>query len=204
MRFFSHLSVLILFLNSASVFSQSDSTMTTGKAFKVSRLTIEPGIGLKPYPTSDVLLGNVLQWNIKKRLSISSYTAYSYNSAFLRNFSYIKTDYNYSLTQKFGIGSSLYTKRSSHTFSFIAGIKYDTYKETLDNPEFEKVHMSVSSLSPDFGLMYNLKMGKHKYFFSYRMYLPLYPYPFLTSDIYSIDGNMANITLEFGVGIRLK
>ena len=64
--------------------------------------------------------------------------------------------------------------------------------------------MSVSSVSPDFGLMYNLKLGKKKYFFSYRMYLPLYPYPFESGDVNSIDGNLANVTLEFGVGIRLK
>jgi hypothetical protein len=36
------------------------------------------------------------------------------------------------------------------------------------------------------------------------MYLPLYPYPFKTKDVFSLDGNMANISLEFGVGIRLK
>ena len=95
-------------------------------------------------------------------------------------------------------------KHTSHTFSFMAGIKYDAFKETLENPEFEKVSASVSSVSPDVGLMYNLKIGKKKYFFSYRMYIPLYPYPFKSSDITAIDGNMANLSLEFGFGIRLK
>jgi hypothetical protein len=52
--------------------------------------------------------------------------------------------------------------------------------------------------------MYNLKIGKQKYFFSYRMYIPLYPYPFKTYDFTAIDATLAGISLEFGVGVRLK
>ncbi len=156
-------------------------------------------------PSSDLLITNLVQWNIKKRLSLVSHTSYSFNNAFLGDVNYIKTNYNYSISQKFGIGTSLYLKNSSHTFSFLAGIKYDAFKETLENPEFEKVSASVSSVSPDVGLMYSLKIGKKKYFFSYRMYIPLYPYPFKSSRYsMAIDGNMASISLEFGFGIRLK
>ena len=54
------------------------------------------------------------------------------------------------------------------------------------------------------GVMYNLKLGQKKYFFSYRMYIPLSPYPLKTIDINAVDGNLANISLEMGVGIRLK
>jgi hypothetical protein len=151
----------------------------------------------------DFIVSNLIQWNIKKRFSIISYTSYSYNTL-VRDFNYIKTDYNYSLSQKFGIGTSLYTKHSSHNFSFIAGIRYVAFKETLENPDFETVSASVSSLDPDIGLMYNIKIGKKKYFFSYRTYIPLYPYPFKSTDIWTIDGNMANLSFEFGLGIRLK
>jgi len=170
-------------------------------------LTIEPGIGIKPGPTSPtpgVMITNLIQWNLTKRLGIVSHTSYTFNNAFLREFNYITTDYSYSLSQKFGVGTSLYTKHSSHTFSLMAGIQLDNFKETLNNPEFEKVEISSSVLSPDFGLMYNLKIGKKKYFFSYRMYLPLYPYPLKCSDINAVDGNISNISLEFGLGIRLK
>ena len=150
------------------------------------------------------LVSNIVQWNIEKRLSIVSYTSYAYNNAMDRDFNYIRTDYNNSLSQKFGIGTSLYGKRSSHTFSMMAGIKYDAYQETLHNPEFEPVIASVKSVSPDFGLMYNWKIGKGKCFFSYRMYLPIYPYPLKSFDIWTLDGNLANITMEFGMGIRLQ
>jgi hypothetical protein len=86
----------------------------------------------------------------------------------------------------------------------MAGIRYDAYKETLENPDIEKVSASVSSVSPDVGLLYNLKIGKKKYFFSYRMYIPLYPYPLISSYIWSLNDNMVNFSLEFGLGIRLK
>ncbi len=167
-------------------------------------MTISPAIGLNPWPTSDLVISNLVQWDIKKRLSLVSYTAYTYNTVFLRDFNHIKTDYNYSLSQKIGVGTTLFTKRASHTFSLLGGIKYNSFKETLENPDFEKVTASVSTVSPDFGGMYHLQVGKNKYFFSYRMYLPLYPYPTQRLDITAIDGNIANVSLEFGLGVRLK
>ncbi len=204
MKIIIYLSISFLLLTLSASAAQKDSSGTANNNYPVRRVTIEPAIGLKTSQMFDFVISNLVQWNIKKRLGIVSYTSYSYNDALDRDFNYIKTNYNYSLSQKFGIGTSLYTKHSSHTFSFMAGIRYDAFKETLENPEFEKVSASVSSVSPDVGLMYNLKIGKKKYFFSYRMYIPLYPYPFKSSDFWAIDGNKANLSLEFGFGIRLK
>ncbi len=204
MKLIQTLSITLLLLNFSFAYGQLDSSKISRKNITDRQLTIEMGIGIKLYPMPALLLSNLTQWNILKRLSIVSHTSFSYNNAFLRDFNYIKTNYDYSLSQKFGIGTSFSGKHTSHTFSLIAGIKYDTFKETLNNPEFEKVSVVVSSSSPDLGLMYNIKVGTKKYFFSYRMYLPLYPYPFKSSDINSVDGNLANLSLEFGVGIRLK
>jgi hypothetical protein len=86
----------------------------------------------------------------------------------------------------------------------MSGVRYVAYKETLENPDFEKVSASVSSVSPDLGLLYNWKIGKKKCFFSYRMYIPMYPYPIISSDMWSLGDNMVNLSFEFGLGIRLK
>jgi hypothetical protein len=185
-----------------SASAQKDPSEKTSRNHAERILTIEPAIGLEPM--SDLVLSNLVQWNIRKRLSTVSYTSYSYNNAMQRDLNYIKTNYNYTLNQKFGVGTSLYTKHSSHTFSIMAGIRYDAYKETLENPDFENVSASVSSVSPDLGLLYNLKIGKKKYFFSYRMYIPMYPYPVISSYIWSLSDNMSNLSFEFGLGIRLK
>ena len=201
MKTLIYLSIFFSFLNLSASAQNIDSDKASNK-IPVRRITIEPAIGLEPM--SDLILSTLEQLNIKKRLSIVSYSSYAFNNATQRDFNYIKTNYNYTLSQKFGVGTSLYTKHSSHTFSLMAGIRYDAYSETLENPDFEKVSASVSSVSPDFGLLYNLKIGKKKYFFSYRMYIPLYPYPIISSDIWSLNDNMVNLSLEFGLGIRLK
>jgi outer membrane receptor protein involved in Fe transport len=184
--------------------AQKDSSKVADNVYPVRKVTIEPAIGLETSQMFDLIISNLVQWNIKKQLGIISYTSYSYNNIMNRDFNYIKTNYNYALSQKFGIGTSLTTKHSSHTLSFVAGIRYDAYKETLENPDFENVSASVSSVSPDLGLLYNLKIGKKKYFFSYRMYIPMYPYPVISSYIWSLSDNMSNLSFEFGLGIRLK
>lgn len=201
MKTIVYLSIFFSFLTLSASAQKVDSEIARN-SIPLRRITIEPAIGLEPM--SDLIISNLVQLNLKKRLSIVSYTSYSYNNAMQRDLNYIKTNYNYTLSQKFGIGTSLYTKHSSNTFSLMAGIRYDAFKETFENPEFEKVSASVSSFSPDVGLLYNLKIGKKKYFFSYRMFIPLYPYPLISSDIWSLNDNMANLSLEFGLGIRLK
>ena len=52
--------------------------------------------------------------------------------------------------------------------------------------------------------MYSFTKGNRNTFFSFRMYVPLYPWPIKGSDINHIDGNINNIALELGVGIKIK
>lgn len=194
--------IAILFGGTINSFAQTDSLSSVKKA--KYKITVEPGIGISPMPIMDITLSNIVQVKITKRLSAISYTSFNENNLFLRNFNYINTTNNHTITEKLGIGSSFYSKRSIHTLSILAGIKYDTYHESLDNPKFEKVDVTIKSWSPDLGIMYNLKVGRKKYFFSYRMYIPLSPYPLITCDFTANDGNLANVSLEIGLGIRLN
>jgi hypothetical protein len=203
MKTTTYLFIAVLLCSLPASGAQRDTTETVGTDYPVSKFTLEPAIGINPWPMSDMLISNLVQWNINRRLSIVSFSSYSYNNAFLREFNHMKTNYSSSLSQKFGVGTSFYSENYSHTVSVLGGIRYDAFKETLENPEFETLSASINSLSPDFGLMYNLKARRDKYFFTFRMYVPLYPYPIKGSDIYYIDGNMANISLEFGVGFYL-
>lgn len=200
----TYLAIILLILNYTSAAGQNDSLQNAKSQFPLRKLTLEPAIGINPMPMSDLVVSNLVQFNVKKHFNIVSRSAVTFNTAFERDFNYIKTDYNYSLSQTFGIGTSFYLKHSAHTFSLMGGIKYIATKETLNNPDFEKISVASHTNSPDLGLMYNLKIGKQKYFFSYRMYIPLYPYPFKTYDFTAIDATLAGISLEFGVGVRLK
>ena len=86
----------------------------------------------------------------------------------------------------------------------MVGFKYTAFKETLNNPDFDKMSVSISGFNPDYGLMYSYKRGLKKCFFTYRMYIPLYPWPVKGSNINYIDGNRDNIALELGVGVKIK
>ena len=196
--------IIALLLLSGNVKAQSESSETASRKYPVRKLTVQPGIGIHPYPFTDVIVSNLIQWNINKRLSMISHSAYIFNDVNMRNFNFIKTNYNYSLNQKIGIGTSFYGKHLSHSFFIAGGVKYDAFSQTLENPDYEKVTVSVHALSPDFGLLYNLKAGKKKYFYSFSIYIPAYPYPLKGLDINFTDSNLNNISVEMGVGIRIK
>lgn len=194
--------IAVYFVGTVNLLAQSDSLSSIVKP--EYKITVEPGIGISPMPILDMTLSNIVQAKITKRLSVISYSSLRENNLFVRNFNYIKTTNNRTITQKLGIGSCFYTKRSIHTLALLAGVKYDSYHEALNNPNFERVDIIIKSWSPDVGIIYGLKLGKKKYFFSHRIYIPFYPYPIKTIDITSADSNLANISLEFGLGVRLR
>lgn len=204
MKTTKYLTLFIILITSHFGFAQKDSTASSTNNPLYRQVTVEPGIGVHTNFGVDVLLSTLVQWNLYHRLSIATHSSFNINNATQRNFNHVQTDYNYALNQKIGVGTTLYGKKGSHTWLLMGGIKYTSYRETLQNPDFNKVSTSISAFSPDYGLMYSYKRGGKKYFFTYRVYLPLYPWPIKGSDINYIDGNMNNIALEFGIGMKIK
>lgn len=203
MNSIKYLFLLIVFISGMPLFAQKEISGVFNRPSTVPKLTIEPGIGIHTNFGTDFLITNLIQWNPLDRLSIASHSSFNINNITQRYFNGIKTNYNYSINQKFGIGTTFYTKRRSHTFMFMFGAKYTTYRETLDDDRFDKAGTTIQALSPDYGLMYSHKKVWKKYFFTYRMYVPLYPWPTKGSDILYMEGNMENIALEVGIGIRI-
>lgn len=199
-----YLTALLILGISTLGLAQKDISTGSNETYAFRRLTVEPGIGIHTNFGTDLLITNLIQWNPYKRWSFGAHSSYNINNITQREFNFVKTDYNYSLNQKFGAGMMFNRKRGSHTFMLMAGVKYTSYRETLDNPDFDKASISISAFSPDYGIMYSAKRGWKKYFFTYRVYLPLYPFPIKSSNILYSDGNMNNIALEFGMGIKLK
>lgn len=197
MKLTTYLSVLTIILSSAPGFAQP-------AKYTHRLLTIEPAVGVHTNMGTDLLLSAMVQWSPKKRLAFASHSSYNINNPFSRDINYVHTDYNYSLNQKFGVGTTLYAKRSSHSFFLMAGVKYTAYQETLYHPDLDKTTTSISAVSPDYGMMYSLKKGGKKCFFTFRTYLPLYPWFMKGSNILYVDGNINNIALEFGVGVKIR
>ena len=184
--------------------SQTKRSEAKESHFTERQLTIEPGLGIHTNFGTDILISNLIQWNPQKHLSFASHSSFNINNISQRDFEGVKTNKNYSINQKFGIGTTLYNKKSTHTFLLMGGVKFTEFNEAVMTPDNKEVAVNITSFSPDFGLMYALNKGAKKHFFSFRFYLPLYPYPFKGSDINYFDGNMNNIALEFGIGIKIK
>lgn len=201
MKLKTYLSIALLFGAIASSYSQNNPASNYSL---VPKLSIEPGIGIHTNFGTDFLISNLVQWNPTKRLAFASHSSFNINNITQRNFNSIKTDYNYSLNQKFGAGTTLYAKKLSHTFLLLAGIKYTTFQETLDNPNLNKVSVSIGAVSPDYGVMYSLKRGWKKYFFTCRFYLPLSPWLTNGTSIENVQGTLRDTALEFGLGIKIK
>ena len=197
---------IILLFSCSTSFGQSDSNCNDMHKAKMSfrkTITIQPGIGMRTNFGKDLVFTNLVVAQPLKHVSVAAHTSLSYNNLLHRNFNYIKTNYNYSVGQSVGAGATLFGKRSSHSLLLMFGIKYTDFKETLENPKFEKVSASINATSPDMGLRYNFTYGIKKYFFHSGLYLPLYPYPVKTSNIEAVTGNLSSIRLEVGLGIRM-
>jgi hypothetical protein len=204
MKTFIYISLLLFLGISTSAFAQKDAAIDSTSADAFRLLTVEPGIGIHTNFGTDLLITNLVQWNPYKRWSFGAHSSYNINNIMLTEFNHVRTDYNYSLNQKFGAGMMFNRKKGSHTFMLMAGVKYTAYKETLDHPDLDQVSTSIRAWSPDYGIMYSAKRGWKKYFFTYRIYVPLFPWPIKGSNILYTDGNMNNIALEFGMGMKIK
>ncbi len=199
MKLLTCLSIALVLFAATNAFAQKKAPTAV-----VRELTVEPGVGVHTNFGTDLLVTNLVQWNPTKRFSLAAHTSFNFNNILQRDFNYVKTNYNYSINQKFGAGTTFYSRKSSHTLLLMVGFKYTAFKETLNNPDFDKVSVSISGVDPDYGMMYSYKRGLKKCFFTYRMYIPLYPWPVKGSNMNYIDGNRNNIALELGVGIKVK
>jgi hypothetical protein len=184
--------------------AQEDLSMVAKGPSPVRQLTIEPGFGIHTNFGTDFLITNLVQWNPSKHFSIATHTSFNINNVTQRYFNGIKTNYNFSINQKFGLGATFYSSKRSHTFLLMVGAKYTTYRETLAHERFDRIGTTISSFSPDYGLMYSLKKEWQRYFMTYRVYVPLYPWPTKGSNILYLDSNFDNLALEVGIGMRIN
>ncbi len=68
MKHIHFFSIILLLSITSTAFGQTDSTRSIRRDYPQRKLTIEPAIGIHPMPTSDVVLSNLLQWNLFVRM----------------------------------------------------------------------------------------------------------------------------------------
>lgn len=192
----NHLVLVALFV--ASLHFGYAQTKSETANYPYGKLTLELGIGtrlMSMMGAPNVQVANLLQYNVNKRISLVSHVAFSYGFPLNRILD-VQQDYSYSISKKFGMGTSRYTKRGSNSIYLLAGVKYDSYSGTLHNEQLpETMTMKTSSLTADYGILYSLRLGKNKYFMSGRIYVPV-------KD--GLAGMSENANLEVGLGIRIR
>jgi hypothetical protein len=185
--------LILPFLVFIAVFSHAQDT-TKGIDFK-------PAIGAvgSPFkPTVSVLVS----YPITTRWSVAAHSLCSFLLVSSPKVKYIKTNYNYSLMQLFGIGYSLYGKKghATHTALLMGGLKCVAFSETLNNPGLdEKVTTALHTTVPEYGVMYSFSTGRGRCTFTTRLYLPLHPLQY-----YPL-GTLNNLAyLECGAGWKFR
>lgn len=167
--------------------------------YPTRKFTIEPGIGTNLYTllgSTDIRFTNLIQYNLVHKIALVSHSALAFDLPNSR-ITDVKQNHSFTISQKFGLGTAIITKGASHNLFVLGGLKYNSYSGTLDNEHLmaRSITSKTSSFSPDYGILYNLKLGRNKYFFSTRMYVPL------KDGLYGI---LENASLEFGIGIKMK
>lgn len=180
-------------------FSVSFSGIAQTESYPFCKLSIEPAIGLRfssAFGLVDFQFSGLVQYQIYERFSLASHTAISFDINSFKAFKNINVTRSITAFQKFGAGTSLYTKHSSHTFFLMAGAKFFTYSASIDNPKLEdNVKSQFNTIAFDKGLLYNLKIGRGNSYFSGRIYAPVF------------DGKwvaLENASLELGAGFKIK
>ena len=169
------------------------------ESYPFRKLCIEPAIGIRlssAFGLLDFQFSGLVQYQIHERFSLASHTAVSFDINSFKAFKNINVARSITAFQRFGVGTSLYTKHSAHTFFLVVGGKYFTYSANIDNPKLEdNVKSQFNTIALDKGLLYNLKIGRENSYFSGRIYAPVF------------DGKwvaLENASLELGTGFKLK
>lgn len=165
----------------------------------LSNFTIKPAIGVLPWGLPVKALAAVLvEYPLKGNWVIGAHTMLA--SAVAKNTYNIETNYSLQGTQKFGVGYTMTGPKKFVRLTLLAmgGVRYITFKETLDYPGLEKITTKTSTILPDVGLLVDWSLGRKRHTFNARIYLPFYPF-----DGYPVS-TFQNISVEMGLGIRLK
>jgi hypothetical protein len=184
----------ILFLLALSI-----QAMAQADPYPTRKWTLEPAIGMRvsaAFGLVDIQISCLTQYTINRRLSVASHTAFSFDLNTFKAFKNIDPKYSVTTFQKFGIGTTLYTKQTAHSIFLMGGGKYFTYSGSINNPKLEdKIQSKFSTFAFDKGLMYNLKIGRGNPYFSGRIYAPVFDGKWIAVE---------NAAVELGAGFKLK
>jgi hypothetical protein len=94
-----------------------------------------------------------------------------------------------------GIGGSLGNKSLNTSSYLVGGGRFYHTKAIVDNSEVSNEPALVTSkINPEFGLLYNIKAGNKKFYFSFQVYISMFQFKNFTANLH---------TFSVGVGYRI-
>ncbi|RIV27415.1 hypothetical protein DYU11_03670 [Fibrisoma montanum] len=187
-------SILIAFLLLVSFRVQAQDSLQTFKSRSFRSIELKTGIGFG-YPPQlyKIPINVVYQQNLK-----GGFSAIIYSEILHQSFSVPKLNYNASeflFLQSLGIGRTIGNGRFNHGLYVLGGGRVYRTTLTLDESDFNQKSLVTRTVSPELGLMYNLKVGRKRFYYSTQLYFVLTP---LKNFI------EARHSLMMGVGYRLN
>lgn len=187
--------ILIAFFLLLGLQLQAQDDVQTFKSETFRSIDVKTGIGFG-YPPRlyQIPINIVYQQNIKRWLSGILYSEILYSSFNVSEPSSFKATEFLSL-QAVGIGTTIGNNRFNNGLYLLGGGRVYHSKLVVENTNFNQNTLVTNFFTPELGLLYNLKVGKKKFYFSTQLYLVLTP---------SKNFLEARHTLMLGVGYRLN
>lgn len=186
--------VLIGFFLLVSSQLQAQDSLQTFKSASFRSIEVKTGIGFGYPPRLYKIPINVIyQQNIKGGFSTILYSELLYQSFKVSKYSYKASELL--LLEAVGIGRTIGNKKFNNGLYLLGGGRFYQSKLDLDRTDFKESTLETTIITPELGLLYNLKVGRKKLYFSTQLYFVLTP---LKNFIESRH------TLTLGVGYRLN
>lgn len=180
----------MVFLLLENIQLQAQDRLPTFKSEKFRSIEVKTGIGILPR-IYNVPINIVYQQNIKRGFSTILY------SEFLSMFSK-SSESSYSefiWLETVGIGRTIGNNRFNNGLYLLGGGRVYHSKLALYNTDFNQNTLETKRITPELGLLYNLKVGKKKFYFTTQMYFALTPFKNVIE---------ARHTFMMGIGYRLN
>jgi hypothetical protein len=165
-------------------------TVPTYQSEKFKSIEVNGGLGWNSSQT----LSFAYQQNIKRCFAWIALTQLQFPINLSNQFS-LESSKFFNWVQVAGIGGTLGNKRFNNSLYVVGGGRL-YYSKLTGNPTiFHEPTLITNKLMPELGLLYNLKVGKKKFYFTSQIYIALYPFKNFIENPH---------TLSIGLGYKFK
>ena len=167
-------------------------TVATYQSEKFKSMEVNGGLGWNGLKN----LSFAYQQNIKRGFAWIIQTQLHFPITFSnQTFIYLESRKFFNWVQVAGIGGTLGNRRFNNGLYLVGGGRFYHSKLTGSPTIFNEPKLVTNKLMPELGLLYNLKVGKKKLYFTSQIYIALHPFKNFIENPH---------TLSIGLGYKFK